>query len=212
VSAGAEVDERPPPLLLEWGVAVRPLRGETQSGDAAVVRFCGETALVAACDGLGHGPDAARAAAAAAAVLEQFEGEDVVSLAHRCDEALRTTRGAAISLAVFSASPAAVTWVGIGNVEGRVVRGSLSGPGQSQSLTLHPGIAGEGLPPLHAVTLPVARGDTLLFATDGVHDRFADWLVPVGPPQEIAERIVDEHSKSTDDALVLVARYLGARP
>jgi phosphoserine phosphatase RsbX len=206
------VDESPTPLFLEWGVAARPLRGETKSGDVAVVRFCRETALIAACDGLGHGADAARAAAAAAAALETFGGEDVVSVARRCDEALRTTRGAAISLAVVAAMPAAVTWVGVGNVEGRLLRGSLSAADGSRSLILQPGIAGEGLPSLHAVTVAIGRGDTLIFATDGVDSRFADWLVPVGAPQSIAERILDQHSKSTDDALVVVARYLGSRP
>ena len=204
------MDDGPTQPFLEWGVATRPLGAGTSSGDVAVVSVVGALALVAACDGLGHGPAAARAATAAAAVLEQFAGEDVVMLARRCDEALQSTRGAAISLAVLSASAAAVTWVGVGNVEGRLLRGTPSGPGESQSLILDAGIVGEGLPRLHAVTVPVERGDTLIFVTDGVDSRFADSLVPVGAPQEIADRIVREHGRSTDDALVLVARYLGA--
>src|SRR5919204_112482 len=91
------------------------------------------------------------------------------------------------------------------------LRGAPSAPGEDRSLILDPGIVGEGAAPRHAATIPVERGDTLVFATDGVDRRFADSLVPVGAPQEIAQRILDEHGRSTDDALVLVARYLGPR-
>ena len=206
-----EVHEQARPPFLECGIATRPLGGATPSGDIAVVSVAGGRALVAVCDGLGHGPEAARAAAAAAAVLEEFAGDDVVSLTRRCDHALRDTRGAAISLAVLSASTAAMTWVGVGNVEGRLVRGAPSAPGEDRSLILDPGIVGDRAAPRHAATIPVERGDTLVFATDGVARRFADSLVPVGAPQEIAQRILDEHGRSTDDALVLVARYLGPR-
>ena len=205
------MDEHTPPLFLEWGVAARPLRGGTLSGDAAVVKFARDLALVATCDGLGHGAAAADAATAAAAVLEEFEGEDVVSLMRQCDAALRSTRGAAISVAVFSASAAAMTWLGVGNVEGRLLRGTVAAPGKGESLILDPGIVGDGVAWLHTMTVPVARGDTLIFATDGVEASFADSLVPVGAPQDIADRILAEHGRPTDDALVLVARYLGGQ-
>jgi hypothetical protein len=36
-------------------------------------------------------------------------------------------------------------------------------------------------------------------------------LVDIGdPPQQLADQLLSEYGKSTDDALVLVARYLGA--
>ena len=210
-SAGAGVaDPRTQPFL-EWGVASRPFGGGPTSGDVAVVRVVRDVALVAACDGLGHGVAAARAATAAAAVLDAFSGEDAVALARRCDEALRSTRGAALSLAVFSAPVATLTWVGVGNVEGRLLRGNSSAPGAAVCLMPDVGIVGNGVAPTHPVTLPVERGDTLILATDGVAGRFADSVALVGTPQDIAGRILDEHGRPTDDALVLVARYLGSR-
>ena len=57
--------------------------------------------------------------------------------------------------------------------------------------------------------LAVAPGDTLILATDGVRSRFAeDQGVGFAAPPS-AERILADHGKETDDALVLVVRYLG---
>jgi phosphoserine phosphatase RsbX len=193
----------------EWGVAARALRGEEVSGDRAVVRIDDDGALVAAIDGLGHGPHAAHAAEAAARVLEGLADVEAVEAAKRCHEALRPTRGAAISLAVFADEPPTMTWLGIGNVEGRLVRGRAPhSPGES--LLLRGGIAGHELPPLTPATHPVERGDLLLFATDGVRDRFADSLVASGGCQPMAERLLSGHGRRTDDALVVVVRYLGS--
>ena len=55
------------------------------------------------------------------------------------------------------------------------------------------------------------RGDVLVIATDGVEPDFADGLALAGSPSEIARRALERHRKPTDDALVLVLRYLGAR-
>lgn len=191
--------------LVEWSIAVTPYPGETVAGDrGVVVEHDGQT-LVAAVDGLGHGPAAARAADAAADVLRAFRGESLVALAQRCHEALRGTRGAALSLASFSRLAQTMTWLGVGNVEGRLVRRLRP----ASSLLLRPGVAGDRLPPLTEETMDVLLGDTLLFATDGVACRFADGPALSGSTREIADRILGEYAKRTDDALVVVARFLG---
>jgi|Tabmets5t2r1_1033131.scaffolds.fasta_scaffold56139_2 phosphoserine phosphatase RsbX len=193
---------------LEWGIAVRARPGEEVSGDRAVVTLDRDRVLVAAIDGLGHGPNAAHAAQAAAEVLEDWADADAVEAAERCHEALRPTRGAAISLAVFADPPATITWLGIGNVEGRLVR-NRTWTAPSESLLLRGGIAGHELPPLTPATLPVERGDLLLFATDGVRGDFADSLDMTGTCSSIAERVLSRHGRPTDDALVVAVRYLG---
>ena len=53
-------------------------------------------------------------------------------------------------------------------------------------------------------------GDMVIFATDGIAPDFADDLRLDGPVGEIAERIISRYGKKTDDALVLVTRYVGA--
>jgi negative regulator of sigma-B (phosphoserine phosphatase) len=195
--------------LLEWGVAMRPRLGEAVCGDAAVVTFFPDGALVAAVDGLGHGAEAARAARTAAAVVSGLAGDGVVSLVRGCHEALRQTRGAAMSVASFSASASTITWLAIGNVEGRLVVADSPRGRRAGALPLQSGLAGRELPPLRPVTRDVRCGDVLFFATDGIKSDFADRLEPSGSSQRMAERVLAEHGKASDDALVVVARYVG---
>jgi hypothetical protein len=55
----------------------------------------------------------------------------------------------------------------------------------------------------------VGAGDMLLFATDGVRTDFTVPFLPTGSPQHLADRLLESNAKGTDDALVLVARYVG---
>ena len=197
---------------IEWGLAARCRRGEAVSGDLAVVRVLPEGALVAGIDGLGHGSEAARAARQAAAVVRESRSRDLVRLVQRCHRALRGTRGAAISLAFVSALESRMTWLGVGNVEGRVLSGDPATTRPKGSLALGRGVPGHELPAVRAATIAMAPGDVVALATDGVDASFADALELSGSSQTISERILAEHWKPPDDALVIVVRYLGARP
>jgi phosphoserine phosphatase RsbX len=197
---------------VEWAVAMRCRRGETTSGDLAVVTVRPDGVLVAGIDGLGHGAAAARAARKAAEVVRDSPSRDLVLLVERCHAALKGTRGAAISLAFVSPSDSGVTWLGVGNVEGRVLSGEPSTLGLKGSLPLGNGVPGHELPPVRAATLPLRTGDVLVLATDGVEAAFADALDISGSTQAISERILARHWKPTDDALVVTVRYLGVRP
>ena len=59
-----------------------------------------------------------------------------------------------------------------------------------------------------AAVIPVRWGDILILATDGIRSDFARDVIVTDPVQRIADRILAEHRKGTDDALVLVSRYL----
>jgi negative regulator of sigma-B (phosphoserine phosphatase) len=197
---------------VEWAIATRCRRGETTSGDLAVVIVLPEGVLVAGIDGLGHGDQAARAARKAADALRESPGRDLVLLVERCHAALKGTRGAAISLAFVSPSDRGVTWLGVGNVEGRVLSGDPSAIRPKASLPLGNGVPGHELPPVRAATLELRTGDILVLATDGVEAVFADSLDISGSTQAISERILADHWRPTDDAVVVAVRYLGARP
>jgi phosphoserine phosphatase RsbX len=193
---------------IEWGVASRALPGQPASGDLNVVKSFSDGVLVAALDGLGHGEEAATAAAVAATTLEMHAGEPVMTLVQRCHEALRATRGVTMSVASFNVSRGLVTWLGVGNVEGVLLRRSFTRAVAEVPLLLRAGVVGFHLPSLDVEVVPVSAGDTLIFATDGIHSDFARGLARNYPPQKAAEKILERHAKATDDALVLVARYL----
>jgi negative regulator of sigma-B (phosphoserine phosphatase) len=195
--------------LLEWGVAGRELPGEEVSGDLHLVQPFAGGALAAVVDGLGHGAEAAAAAQKAVATLRDHAHESVLPLVRRCHAALRDTRGVVLTLASFNAADGTMTWVGVGNVEGVLIHAEEAlGQGRDYVL-LHGGVVGHQLPPLRAFVIPVARGDTLVLATDGIRPGFAEGLPPADPPQHLADRILARDFRGTDDALVVVARYQG---
>jgi serine/threonine protein phosphatase PrpC len=195
--------------LLEWGVAGRALPGQLESGDRHLVELFPGGALVAVVDGLGHGEEAAAASRTAVIILQKNVQESIIALVQLCHEGLIRTRGVAMSLASFR-TDRNMTWLGVGNVQGRLVRANRKP--SYEDLLMRGGVVGYRLPPLRAALLPVERNDVLILATDGIRENFAETLPLTGSPQGTAESILARSGKFTDDALVLVARYLGGAP
>ena len=78
-----------------------------------------------------------------------------------------------------------------------------------ESLLLRAGVVGSQLPPLQATLIPIARGDTIFFATDGIRSDFSDTLSARENPQRAADRILRQYRRGNDDALVLATRLTG---
>jgi negative regulator of sigma-B (phosphoserine phosphatase) len=199
-----------PHVLVEWGWDGRALEGD--SGDLHVVTAFDGGVLVGLVDGLGHGPEAAAAARAAVAVLEENADEPVVLLVQRCHEALRKTRGAVMSLVSFRKQDSSVTWIGVGNVDGILVPANIGDDRRREAIHARGGVVGYQLPPLRAATLLVSRGDTIILTTDGIRSGYSTELASELRPQELAESIVARFASGRDDAHALVARYLGGGP
>lgn len=199
--------------VVEWAMRTRGRRGARVTGDHGMVVRVRGGLLVAAVDGLGHGPAAAVAAQEAAAAVQRNAdrtGGDLAALMVECHARLRKTRGAAMSLAFLSVGTDTLTWLGVGDVEGRVIRHAGSDGGLS--LLLLPGLVGHDLPALRTGTAAVLRGDLIALASDGVRVDFADRLNNAGSPASIAERVLSEHWDEKDDALIIVLRWLGRPP
>lgn len=202
--------------LIEWGVAGRAFGGQADSGDQHLVEPFADGVLVAVVDGLGHGNRAAAVAKTAVAALKEHADESVIELTQRCHKALRGTRGVVMSLASLrraNGSPRGkMSWLGVGNVEGVLLRANGQKPEarnpKRESLLLRGGVLGYHLPSLRETDVSLSPGDTLVFATDGLRSSFSKGLTLEGTAQEMADRIFAKHSRETDDALVLVARYV----
>lgn len=191
---------------VDWATAGAALAGQASSGDRAVIVPFAGGALVAVIDGLGHGREACEAAAEAERVLVATPYEPVDSLMRRCHEALRHTRGAVISMASFSVESSTMTWLGVGNVEGLLVRARTE---TSEAVPMRGGTVGYVLPSLNPRTIPVEPGDTLVLATDGIRHGFKQEVIPGRTPQQIADEVLGNWSRRSDDACVAVARYVG---
>lgn len=197
--------------LIEYASAEYTLPGQTESGDRHIIMPVLNGVLMAVIDGLGHGREAAIAAKRAVASIERYaKNNPLTDLAHHCHAALSGTRGAVMNMAILDGSQNTVTWLGIGNVEGRLLLKTTQSGYAQQTLLLRAGVVGHHLPQLLTSTTRVRHGDLLIFATDGIQQDFADNLtVEDSPVEKIAQHIISRYCKKTDDALVLVIRYLG---
>ena len=196
--------------VIEWGWAGRAL--EQLSGDMHAVVERDGGALVALLDGRGQGFEAAEAVRTALPVIEAHASASVVTLVQQCHDALRRTRGAVMSAAWFDAHDASMTWTGVGNVDSVLIRAAKHAQSRNEAIATRGGVVGYRLPTLHAERHSLSRGDMLVMATDGIRSTFTTGIVTQFSVQEIAELILARFAKGTDDAHVVVARYLGVPP
>jgi len=196
--------------IIEAAAASFTLPGQEECGDREAVVSLPHSAVAAVIDGIGHGPEAAEVAERAVAkVREGLNGGGLIEVLKRCHTSLTGSRGAVMNLASFDQREGTLTWLGIGNVEGRLLLRNKDSGYVRQHLLLRPGVVGQRLPSLQVAVSRVQRGDLVIFATDGVAPDFADNIRIDSPVSEIANGIISRYCKKTDDALALVIRYLG---
>lgn len=194
---------------VEWGVASLPHPKQRVLGDGYVVKPLPNGLMMAVVDGLGHGSEAAMAAALCIDTLSTNAELPIPAMMRLCHERLRGTRGATVSVASFDYANDEMTWSGVGDVVALLLRADAATRPAEETLMLRAGLLGSGSPALIAPFLRVHRGDLVVLATDGIGLGFERTIDRRGRPQAVAERILRDHAKRTDDALVLVARYTG---
>ncbi len=190
--------------LIERGIATMPLRGQAVSGYGYTIKPFSSGILMAVVDGLGHGYEAAAASDIVIATLNTYAHEPIIPLVRRCHEALKGTRGVVMSIASFNLLDKTMAWLGVGNIEGMLLRANS----KRESLLLRGGVLGYQLPTLKESVIPVMQGDTLIFVTDGIRSDFEKGLKLNDKPQQIADSILSQFARGTDDALVLVVRCI----
>lgn len=194
--------------------------GFAESGDGHLVKPIPSGILVAVVDGLGHGSQAAAATQVALTTLETYAHQPLIPLLEQCHADLRNTRGVVMSLASFHAAEGTMTWLGVGNVRGTLLRTDADAASRRETLITRGGVVGYRIPSPRTSTIAVAPGDTLIFVTDGIRSGFFEGLSPLGgplptwtqdPAETMVERILSRYGTGTDDTLVLVARYIGSQ-
>ncbi|WP_455433262.1 SpoIIE family protein phosphatase [Streptomyces paradoxus] len=125
-------------------------------------------------DGLGHGPEAARASSAAVTALHRWAHLSPAESLRRLHDALRGTRGAAVAVAQLDLSVRRLRFAGIGNVGARLRTG-----GTWRALLSRPGIVGVHRPgTLREEEADWTDDPLLILHTDGLPSR---WTPPSDP-------------------------------
>ena len=187
---------------LTFAAAGRPFPGEVVSGDAWHVDWHASSCRIAVIDGLGHGPEAAAAAEAATDILAANPQLSPGPALEACHVALRGTRGAAMWVGSIDMDTGRVVYAGVGNVEAHLWQ-----EGKQVRLIGQRGIVGAALPHIRAYDVSLANRWVLVVCTDGLRERFnlEDTPTPVrSDPRKLADTLLEEWGRSTDDALVVV--------
>jgi anti-sigma regulatory factor (Ser/Thr protein kinase) len=193
----------PPQTPGPWGAGLlRPITGETECGDAygAVEADGAVTAVL--CDGLGHGPLAAAAAAeGVAAVLDDPAAEPAVLL-DRVHRRMSGTRGGAVGIVRIGGQLA--RFAGLGNVAASIVSG-----GQRKSMISIPGIAGQQARTIRQFEYEVPPGAAVILHSDGISNRWEAAALPgieARDPLLIAAVLLALAGIHRDDAGILVLK------
>jgi hypothetical protein len=197
----------PHPCDIEVGALFVPLGGEEECGDGWAVSCDLDGATLLGVDGLGHGPEAAKAAHAAVHALERRPSAAPSDVLHAAHEALRITRGAALSVARIDYSRGDVRFAGIGNVNCVVHDGSAR-----RALISHNGIVGANMRKVQEFTTDCPPGALVILHSDGVQTQWdlADYPgLTMRAPVLVAGLLMRDFVRGRDDALVLVGRRRG---
>jgi hypothetical protein len=196
---------------IEWAAVSRPLPGEKACGDRPLaIDISPSAALFGVLDGLGHGAEAARAAQRGVDVLRQDPDKPLGVLVQLCHRALADTRGVAMTLARIEFEAHLLSWTGIGNVTADLAAKSPGGVAIRSSVPLAGGIVGYQIPEtVHTQTVSMRPGDLLVMTSDGIAGDFLTGIDFAAKAPVIADQILHDHAKGSDDALVLTARHRG---
>ena len=194
-------------MKIDTAFATVPLPGQKESGDLSLIKRVGAGTLVAVVDGLGHGQEAASAAHAAVGALDRYARDPLPDLVRRCHEALVGLRGVVLGLGYLDPQAATLTWLGVGNVGGVLLRADAGSRPARVTLVASAGFIGAEQAHPTTRSVPLALGDTVILYSDGIRDGFAESVMLAQSPREIADYVITRHIKGNDDALVLVARY-----
>jgi anti-sigma regulatory factor (Ser/Thr protein kinase) len=190
-------------LPMRWGSVASNAPGENVSGDQWAVAQQDGWVTVLMVDGLGHGPKAHDAATAAQNVFAEHSSEQPGSLLHRMHTALRTGRGAAVAIARCDFFAGSVTYAGIGNVSGIVVKPD----GQQNGMVSNNGTVGADGISVKEFQYEWGPGDTFIMHTDGLKTR---WSLKERPglvarhPAIVAALLHRDYLRGRDDATVAV--------
>jgi hypothetical protein len=195
------MDDSQSPLIV--AIASRPYQHLAVNGDQPSVQWSDEACTVAVIDGLGHGPDAAHAAYLAIESLAAQPGLPPGEAIIRCHTALSGSRGAAMAVARVELVSGRMTFAAVGNVEAQFWNGTRVKRPIAQR-----GIVGGTLPRIREQEMSLDVPDWLLLLySDGIRQRFTLEHLPefiVRDAQALADHILNDWSRQTDDATIVV--------
>jgi anti-sigma regulatory factor (Ser/Thr protein kinase) len=192
----------PRPIKAECAGVIRPITGESECGDAFAAVRAGDVLTGVLCDGLGHGPLAARAADEAVRAVLDDPASAPAALLERVHRRLSATRGGAVS--VVQVTGDSVRFAGLGNVAGWIITDA----GRSGLVSV-PGIAGHQARSIRVFEYELPPGGVVVLHSDGLTSKWDIRALPrlaASDPLVIAAALLAAAGVHRDDAGILVLK------
>ncbi|GAA2278092.1 TorS-related protein [Streptomyces ruber] len=199
--------QAPEPVRVATGGLTRPISGEQVCGDTWSVRTVsgpgGDALLLLMCDGLGHGPLAARVADRARGAFRASRQVSPAAVLEDVHRGVRDTRGAAVAIALVDHADQRVHLSGVGNITALVQAGE-----NRNTLLSMPGIVGMQMPRPRTFDAAFPPGAALVMHSDGLSDRWRPGDFPGlfdQDPSLVAAQLLNQAAVRRDDAGIVVA-------
>jgi len=194
----------PAKRLLVSGISIaKP--GQEACGDTWAEKRIDGARWVTVIDGLGHGPMAAVASAAAVQAFHATPADaspaDLIRAAHTH---LKGTRGAVMAVAAIRPALGTIEFAGVGNITAVLMH-----DGETKRLGSSDGTVGYSLRTVRDQSLTWYRDSTLILTSDGLSTRWNlndhPWLV-TRHPSLISAVLYRDFSRNNDDATAVVVK------
>jgi anti-sigma regulatory factor (Ser/Thr protein kinase) len=188
----------------EIGALLVPKPGEVACGDRWCLHERVEGLMIAGIDGLGHGLGAEQAATEACRVFDAEKHRPPQRLIQVMHEALRPTRGAAVTLLEIDWDARRITSVGVGNVAAAVINGT-----EIRRIATDNGIVGHVMSRPRELIHNCEPGAVVVVHSDGLT---TSWQVDRYPglmqhhAALIAGVLYRDCKRGRDDSLIVVIR------
>jgi len=179
--------------------------GQDSCGDSWGASQSRQRLTILVADGLGHGPDANHASSEAVRMLQNYPELSPKALLERVHLALRSTRGAAVAVALIDLEAGKLTFAGVGNISGQIYS-----PGQGRRhLVSVNGTAGHECQRIREFIYDWPSDALLVLHSDGLTSSTA--LEPYPglarhDPGLIAGVLYRDCSRGNDDSTVVVVK------
>ncbi|HEY4261114.1 MAG TPA: SpoIIE family protein phosphatase, partial [Schlesneria sp.] len=189
-----------------WGAVNIPAPYETVCGDTWRIGERDDQLSVLVVDGLGHGPEAAKAAAEAANEFENNPFLPITTMYDKLHARMVGSRGGAVAVAQINTKSQQMKYAGVGNISGSLRE---SGSTSSRGLFSHNGIVGAQFRKAQEFDYPCPPGSLLILHSDGLQTRWSFDNYPgllQRHPGLIAAVLYRDFCRGRDDVTVVVIR------
>lgn len=188
---------------LQFGAATRGYRGQSENGDAFIIRQWENHALAGVIDGLGHGQFAQRASSTARQYVEAHFDQPLNNLFRGVGRVCRPTRGVVMALIQFDLVRKVFAVASVGNVEVRFIGD------RPLHLIVRRGVIGLNAPQPVISEHEWVPANILIIHSDGLKTHW-DWKdyrdLAHEPASVIAQRLLSTLGKWEDDVTVVVVK------